>query len=118
MILFGVSHGNDTRSIRAANACAGNPLEQFRKLEEKWKADTQYLSDPARIIGHPAFQAIIALGDAVVPLLLRDLESQPSLWVWALPDITGENPIAASDQGNIRKMGEAWLQWGREKAIR
>lgn len=91
---------------------------RFRKLEAKWKADTQFLSDAGRIIGHPAFQEIINLGDEVVPLLLRDLESSPSLWVWALPEITGNNPVAASDQGNIRKMTEAWLTWGRQKGIR
>jgi hypothetical protein len=37
--------------------------------------------------------------------------------VWALPDITGENPVAPSDAGNIRKMSEAWLTWGRDKGI-
>ncbi len=50
-----------------------------------------------------------------MPFLLRDLEAQPSLWVWALPEITGENPVPASDAGNIRKMTEAWLNWERRQ---
>ena len=54
------------------------------------------------------------MGEAVVPLMLRDLEQQPRLWVWALPDITGANPVADADAGNIRKMSEAWLRWGKE----
>lgn len=87
----------------------------FRRLETQWKAETQFLSDAGKITNHPAFREIIGLGPEVVPLMLRDLESQPSLWVWALPEITGENPVPLSDGGNIRKMSDAWLEWGREK---
>ena len=94
-------------------------LEQrFRRLEAQWKADTEFLSDAGKIMNHPAFRAIIALGEEVVPLMLRDLERQPSLWVWALPEITGESPVPAGDGGNIRKMSDAWLKWGRTKGLR
>src|SRR5712692_5715158 len=73
-------------------------LEQrFRRLEAKWKADTEFLSDAGKLINHPAFKAIIALGEEVVPLMLHDLERQPSLWVWALPEITGESPVPAGE---------------------
>jgi hypothetical protein len=50
--------------------------------------------------------------------MLRDLEDGPSLWVWALPAITGVNPVSPDDGGNIRKMSDAWLNWGREKGLR
>jgi hypothetical protein len=101
---------------------AGPPTEsveqRLRRLEAAWEAETQFLSDPRPIIEHPAFQAIIALGEQVVPFLLRDLERCPHLWVWALPRITGANPVAPADGGNIRAMTEAWLRWGREKGYR
>jgi hypothetical protein len=94
-------------------------LEQrLRQLESQWKAETEFLSDAGKIISHPAFQAIISLGEPVVPLLLSDLEGRPSLWVWALPEIMGETPVAEADGGNIRKMTDAWLKWGREKGLR
>ena len=92
--------------------------QRLRQLEVQWKADTEFLSDAGKIINHRAFQEIIAMGAPVVPLLLKDLESKPSLWVWALPDITGENPVPDSDGGNIGKMTDAWLKWGREKGLR
>ena len=92
--------------------------QTFRRLAAQWTADTQFLSDARRIVEHPAFRQIIALGPEVVPFMLRDLEVQPSLWVWALPELTGENPVPASDGGNIRKMSDAWLQWGRAKGLR
>ena len=88
--------------------------QRFRRLELIWTAETGYLSDPNEIVNHPAFQEIIRLGDAVVPFMMRDLEERPRLWVWALPDITGADPAPAADRGNIRKMTEAWLRWGKE----
>ena len=69
-------------------------------------------------MNHPAFQEIIGLGDAVVPLMLRDLEERPRLWVWALPKISGADPVSEPDPGKIRKMDEAWLKWGKEHGYR
>jgi hypothetical protein len=88
--------------------------ERFRSLEATWLAEVGYSSSSTELRGHPAFQEIIALGKAVVPLMLQDLAERPRLWVWALPRITGADPVPASDRGNIAKMSEAWLRWGRE----
>ena len=100
----------------AAETSPTETVEQrFRQLEAIWEADTMYLSDSHRIIAHPAFQEIIGMGEAVVPFMLSDIEKGPSQWVWALPGITGENPVAPGDGGNITKMGEAWLRRGHEK---
>lgn len=50
--------------------------------------------------------------------MLRDLEVNPGLWVWALHDITGENPVPPTDAGIIGEMSEAWLRWGRDHGYR
>ena len=92
--------------------------ERFRRLEALWMAEVGHLSSPTVLCSHPAFQEIIGLGEAVVLLMLRDLEERPRLWVWALPQITGENPVPASDRENFRKMSEAWLRWGKENGYR
>src|SRR4051794_3184517 len=76
---------------------------RFRRLEATWMTAVGHHSATSKLINHPAFQEIIRLGPAVVPFLLRDLEKQPRLWVWALPDITGVDPVPASDRGNIAK---------------
>ncbi len=103
----------------ALQAQPGETVEQrFRRLQAIWEADTCVYSDPAKIMGHPAWQEIIRMGEAVVPLMLRDIEQKPRLWVWALPDITGAQPVASADAGNIRKMSEAWVRWGKEKGYR
>ncbi len=92
--------------------------ERFRRLEATWLGAVGFSSSSTELENHPAFQEIIRMGDAVVPLMLRDLEKRPRLWVWALPEITGVNPITPSDAGNIGKMSEAWLKWGKEQGYR
>lgn len=87
---------------------------RFDRLARVWHAETAHLSSSTRMFNHPAFREIIAVGLPVVPLMLRELARGPSLWVWALPAITGDDPVAAPDRGDIAKMTEAWLRWGRE----
>jgi len=96
--------------------------QRFRRLEAQWRADTLVLSDPGKIMGHPAMRAIIAMGEDSVPLILRDLQANPSLLVWALPEITGENLAPPRTEGGFLKWNvdtqiDAWLQWGREKSL-
>jgi len=88
--------------------------QRFQRLNAQWSADTLVLSDPAKIMGHPAMRSIIAIGEEVVPIILREMQAEPSLLVWALPEITGEN---VSFKGNNDDMVEAWLHWGREKGL-
>src|SRR4051794_28711508 len=92
--------------------------QRFRRLEATWLAEVGCSSSSPVLRSHPAFQEIIGLGEAVVPLMLRDLAERPRLWVWALPQITGADPVPAADRGNIARMSEAWLRWGREHGYR
>jgi hypothetical protein len=62
---------------------------------------------------HPAYQAIIALGPDVVPLLLRGLEREPDQWFAALRALTGANPGATIESGRIDLLAAAWVQWGK-----
>jgi hypothetical protein len=91
--------------------------QRFRRLEAKWQADTAHLSSTSKIVNHPAFQEIIGLGAAVVPFMLRDMEERPRLWVWALPKITGVDPVPERDRASIARMSEAWLAWAKENGL-
>ena len=100
------------------SASTAETLEQrFRRLEAVWLKETAYQSSSTKIKNHPAFREVVSMGDAVVPLLLRELTTKPSLWVWALPEITGQDPVAAVDECNITKMTAAWLHWGKAKGL-
>jgi hypothetical protein len=100
--------------VKKPAVTAGETAEQrFRRLEQTWKTSTAFLSSDEELVNHPAFQEIIRMGEAVVPFMLRDLQDRPRLWVWALPQITGADPVPAGDRGNIAKMSAAWLSWGK-----
>jgi hypothetical protein len=60
---------------------------------------------------HPAYQQIIGLGPKAVPLIVRSLRNEPDHWFWALKAITGEDPVAVDDRGDLRRMTESWLAW-------
>jgi hypothetical protein len=97
----------------------GETVEQrFTRLAALWREETSHWSSSTKMAEHPAYQEIIALGPAVVPLLLRELSREPDHWFTALKAITGANPVDPADRGRIGKMAEAWLRWGREAGYR
>jgi hypothetical protein len=96
--------------------------QQFCRLEAEWQTDTRYLSNPGKIMSHPAMRAIVERGEEVLPIILRDLQAKPSLLVWALPEITGESLAPPNLEGgflkwNVSAQIDAWMQWGREKGL-
>ena len=105
----------DTNEPPATSAAIDARLEErFLELAAQWRTDTRFLSSMTQMALHPAYQQILGMGPQVVPLLLRELDRNPDHWFWALTAITGADPIKPEDRGHLRKMSEAWLQWGRE----
>ncbi len=94
-------------------------LEQrFHRLAATWDEATAYLSSMEEASKHPAYQEIIGMGQAVVPLLLRDLQEQHRHWFIALRQITGAQPIPKEAAGNVPQMVEAWVRWGKDNGYR
>lgn len=91
--------------------------QRFKELEAEWHARTGHHSVMSHILNDPAYQAVIAMGWEVVPVILRSLAEKPDHWFYALAQITGDNPIPAEDAGNVPKMTAAWLDWGRRKGL-
>ncbi len=91
-------------------------LEQrVTRLLNQWRDETAYISSSTQINSHPAYQEIIALGPAVLPLLFRDLEqTYDGHLSKALATITKAHPVPEEDRGKIRKVAEAWLRWAKE----
>lgn len=48
---------------------------EFHALAHEWKNACGLLSSTSVMVSHPAYRAIIELGQPVVPLLLRELEN-------------------------------------------
>jgi hypothetical protein len=89
--------------------------EKFQRLASVWRAETAYASSSSDLVAHPAFQEIVGMGQAVIPLLLRELENRTGHWHRALRLITGADPVPPADRGNIDKAAAAWLRWGKEQ---
>src|SRR5206468_1692307 len=107
------------RVDQSATASATAPLEeQFRRLAAAWKEERGHTSSPTRMAACPAYQQIIDLGPAVVPLLLRELEREPDFWFAALRTLTGVNPVPPTSRGKVREMAQAWVDWGRTQGVR
>ena len=89
----------------------------FEELAQTWANDTTHLSSPIKLMQHSAYRQIIGLGPAVLPLLLRDLATNHRFWFPALNAITGENPIPDDAAGDVMRMADAWIAWGRERRL-
>jgi|SRR5579884_2269133 len=89
--------------------------EQFHRLAAVWLAETAYVSSSSDLVAQPAFQEIVSLGPPVIPLLLRELEKGTGHWHRALRRVTGADPVAPEDRGNIDRSAQAWLRWGKEQ---
>jgi len=92
--------------------------ERFNALVDRWKRERGPHSSSARLTNHPAYQEIIGLGPAVVPLLLQELERAPDHWFRALHDLTGADPVPEAARGKVREMAAAWLRWGCDNGFR
>lgn len=87
--------------------------QEFRRLTEEWKASRGPSSSLKTMSEHPAYRAIIGLGEPAIPLLLDELARDPDWWFAALKAITGANPVRPEDRGSLEKMAATWIQWGR-----
>lgn len=54
----------------------------------------------------------------MLPLIFARLADRPGHWFWALTAITGQNPVADEDLGNVRRMSEAWLTWAQPHLVK
>lgn len=85
--------------------------DRFRLLATRWRAETRYLSSITEAVIHPSYQAIVGMGQTVIPFIITSLRREPDWWFWALKAITGDDPVPAEARGNLRAMTEAWLKW-------
>jgi hypothetical protein len=86
--------------------------KRFDRLADQWRKETAFDSSLTDMSMHPAYQQIIGMGRAAIPLILRDLSKEPDHWFWALKAITGDDPVPSDHYGNITQMALDWLQWG------
>lgn len=92
-----------------------NLESRFNALADEWQRETRLHSSIVLKAIHSAYQRIIGMGEAVLPLIFKRLAAQGGHWYWALTAITGEMPISKEDIGRVAKMRESWLKWGEAR---
>ena len=96
-------------------------ISDFEQLAERWKAETAHHSNPTIILGHPAYKAIIELGQSfgvldVTRLILERIQrTGEAHWWTALTAITGDNPLTSEEAGNVQAHNQRWLEWGMQR---
>ena len=90
---------------------------KFQRLKEQWKEETLDMSSLTDMVTHRAYLQIIGMGDKAIPLLVDELRKEPNHWFVALNAISGDNPIAPEDAGNLERMTEAWLRWADQNEL-
>lgn len=90
-------------------------LNRFQALAQQWKKDTVHYSNVSKKALHTAYQEIIGMGKAAIPLLLAELKREPDDWFWALHAITGAKPVPDESRGKLQEMADAWLRWGHDQ---
>jgi hypothetical protein len=88
----------------------------FDVLRQQWHRERGATSSITTMAMCPAYQSIIAKGPKIIPRILRQLElegDEPDMWFWALRVLTNENPVPLDAQGDVVRMAQAWLTWGR-----
>lgn len=91
--------------------------ELFGVLADEWSRETANVSSVTALVSHPSYQQIIALGWAVVPHLLDDLQTHRRMWFPALTAITSIRPFDPSEAGDSKRMTDAWIKWGKMKHL-
>jgi len=91
---------------------------RFAKLLQEWRSQTAFESVGSRVVFHPAFRAIVALGPQAIPLILKEMTRfQHVAWLSALADLTGEDPVKEGHRRNARLMTEDWIAWGKSNGL-
>ncbi|MBX9791340.1 MAG: hypothetical protein K2Y37_20665 [Pirellulales bacterium] len=89
----------------------------FHDLALEWRSAESPASSVKELAMHPAYQKIIGLGPAAVPLIIAELNREPDHWFWALEAITGADPVPVDVAGDLDAMAAAWIDWARAHGL-
>ncbi len=110
--------GNAAQAVSSVVTASGDPIaEVFQGLVDDWRRECALVSSASRRTQHPAYRTIVGMGRTVLPYLLGEMLARPNEWSAALIEISGENPVRASDRGDLTKVARAWAAWAKRRQI-
>ena len=105
--------GREDSGVQAPQVISMINRVQFEAALARWLNDSMFDSLPDRMKRHESFAMLVAEGDRAVPLIAAELRKRPSFLFLALEEITGEDPVPAEAQGDLKATISAWLAWLR-----
>ena len=88
---------------------------RFQALADQWQEETGMFSLHYQAARHPAYQKILDLGPAIIPLILEYMTNHGGHWEQILITLSSENPMRPEEAGKVAKNRQRWLEWGRQK---
>lgn len=91
---------------------------KFNAHVQDWRHATGFLSAVSKKFMHPSYQKIIGMGPQVIPLILKEMEQNPTPhWFWALNALTEDNPLEPQNTANmsVNEIVGVWLEWGKRE---
>lgn len=88
--------------------------ERFETLAREWDAHREARresSNPYAYLDHPSFDAIVALGEPALPLIIERYREGSVFWGAALRKITGKTEFGDGVVGNLEDTRRKWLAW-------
>ena len=82
---------------------------KFDSLVQQWKESTMFDSSISKIINDESFQRIIHLGERAIPLIIDEIEKEPSVLVWALNILTNSD-LNSGQRLTIEGACRAWVK--------
>lgn len=112
----GVINQSPYRASRQRAKARESLEREFKALAQRWRNETTHLSIASEKANNLAYQQIIGMGEQVLPLIFRELETTTSDWFWALRAIARDRApvIPAEDRGRVRRIAEIWMEWGKQ----
>lgn len=94
-----------------------NLLEDFARLAEELEDAGAGLSSTRRIMVHPAFAEILALGRPAIPLAINRLRGSDNRPLW-LRVLSGLGPFPpGAGESTIEAAAGFWIQWATAEGL-
>lgn len=96
--------------------------EQFKLYSQNWKNETRGFSTILHKVQNDNYLDIIGIGEPAIKFILEDIQKQSSFLFIALKHLVKVHmnevsPVTKDDLGNVKKMINAWVLWGKSKNI-
>lgn len=88
---------------------ATSVVARFERDAAVWEAETACMSSVTDMVLNQAYQRIVGLGPAAVPLIINRLRRAPHHFFWALVAIVGEDKAAGAT--TMPEAAQRWIDW-------